>query len=151
MKISPLFYKHFLNIYPPYLGTGIHIDDISADWHTITVSMKVHCYNRNIMGTHFGGSLYSMVDPHLMLQLIMLLGHSYRVWDKAAEIEFVKATDKRIHCQCIITDMDIAHIIENTASGNKFFPTFHLDIKDDQGHVIARIKKIIYVRKKMAL
>jgi len=52
--------------------------------------MPLRFYNRNYVGTHFGGSLYSMVDPFYMLMLMNILGPGYIVWDKAASIRFKK-------------------------------------------------------------
>jgi Domain of unknown function (DUF4442) len=46
--------------------------------------MKLRFWNRNYVGTHYGGSLYSMADPFFMVMLINILGPSYIVWDKSA-------------------------------------------------------------------
>ena len=62
--------KRLLNIYGPYLGAGVRVTHVANDFREIRVSMKLRWYNRNVVGTHFGGSLYSMVDPHLMLMLM---------------------------------------------------------------------------------
>lgn len=86
--------RFLLNIYPPYLGAGVRVSYIRTDWRELHVSMALKWFNRNYVGTHFGGSLYSMVDPHLMLLLIQILGGEYRVWDKASDIEFIKACAK---------------------------------------------------------
>ena len=85
MRITPKRLRTILNFYPPYIGAGIHVDNIADDWRQIDVSMRLRWYNRNAVRTHFGGSLYSMVDPHLMLMLMQLLGREYIVWDKSAE------------------------------------------------------------------
>jgi hypothetical protein len=58
--------------------------------------MILRWYNRNIVGTHFGGSLCSMIDPHFMLLLMQLLGKGYFVWDKASDIEFIKASTDEV-------------------------------------------------------
>ncbi|MFJ7144435.1 DUF4442 domain-containing protein [Pseudomonas protegens] len=58
-----------LNLYPPYLGAGVRIRQISADFREVQVSMGLGWYNRNYVGTQFGGSLYSMVDPFFMLDV----------------------------------------------------------------------------------
>ena len=79
-----------LNIYPPYWGTGIVVSKVAPDFTEIVVQMKKRFYNRNYVDTHFGGSLYSMVDPFYMLMLINILGKDYVVWDKSAFIDFVK-------------------------------------------------------------
>ena len=83
-------FKTMINLYPPYLGAGIHIARISNDYRDLLVTMKLRFYNRNYVGTHFGGSLYAMIDPFYMLMLMQMLGPEYIVWDKSATIEFKK-------------------------------------------------------------
>jgi len=148
MKLSPKLFKRLLNFYPPYLGAGVKINHISHDWRELRVSLSVRWYNRNAVGTHFGGSLYSMVDPHHMLLLMRLLGNEYWVWDKSAEIEYVKATRKKVSAMIKISDAELESIKLNTADGNKYFPEFSFEIKDEDDNLIARIKKVLYVRKK---
>lgn len=148
MKITPNLLKRILNIYPPYLFAGIRVNYISSDWRELHVSMKIYWYNRNAVGTHFGGSLYSMVDPHHMLLLIQLLGKNYIVWDKSAEIEFVKATREKVYSIIKITDEDLLNIKNETENGKKYLAEFNLDIITETGLLIAKVKKIIYVRRK---
>lgn len=83
------FLRWALNFYPPYLGAGVRVRHISADLRLVRVKMVLRWYNRNYVGTQFGGSLYSMVDPFFVLMLMENLGPDYIVWDKAANIEFV--------------------------------------------------------------
>ncbi len=95
MKWTPRRLKFALNVYPPYLGAGVSITKVDRDWRELKVSMKLRWYNRNAVGSHFGGSLYSMVDPHLMLLLMKLLGEDYVVWDKAASIDSCGLDEER--------------------------------------------------------
>lgn len=148
MKITPNRLRHLLNFYPPYLGAGVKIDYISEDWRELHVSMALRWYNRNIVGTHFGGSLYSIIDPHIMLMLMQLLGKEYIVWDKAANIEFVKASRKRVTSKYKISDVELDDIKANTADGKKYFPTFEVEIRDENDDLIAKATKTIYVKKK---
>ena len=150
MKFTPRRLKQLLNLYPPYLGAAVKVTYISEDWRELRVSMSLRWFNRNAVGTHFGGSLYSMVDPHLMLLLIQLLGKEYLVWDKAANIEFVKAGKGKVTSVIKISDKDLALIKSNTDSGEKYFPEFLVEIKDKDDNLVARVNKTIYVRKKQA-
>jgi acyl-coenzyme A thioesterase PaaI-like protein len=140
--------KFLLNIYPPYVGAGVKIEYIREDWKELKVSMVLRWYNRNAVGTHFGGSLYSMTDPHIMLLLMNSLGRDYIVWDKSAEIDFVKATKKKVYCTVAITDEIINEIKDKTANGDKYYPEFTLKIIDGEENLIARVKKVLYVKKK---
>ncbi|MCB4203619.1 DUF4442 domain-containing protein [Deferribacterales bacterium Es71-Z0220] len=148
MYFSPKVMKFLLNIYPPYVGAGVKIEYIREDWKELKVSMVLRWYNRNAVGTHFGGSLYSMTDPHIMLLLMNSLGRDYIVWDKSAEIDFVKATKKKVYCTVAITDEIINEIKDKTANGDKYYPEFTLKIIDGEENLIARVKKVLYVKKK---
>lgn len=150
MKLSPKSFRRILNVYPPYLGAGVKVTYISEDWRELHVSMSMRWYNRNAVGTHFGGSLYSMVDPHLMLLLMQLLGGEYIVWDKSASIEFVKATRKRVRSVIRITDEELAEIRQHVEKRGKFLPNFKLEIRDEDDVLIATINKELYVRRKSA-
>jgi acyl-coenzyme A thioesterase PaaI-like protein len=151
MKITPKKLKRILNLYPPYLGAGVRVTYIRDDWKEIRVSMKLRWYNRNAVGTHFGGSLYSMVDPHLMLLLMQLLGEEYTVWDRSAEIEFVRASRKSVTSIISISDESLELIKRNTASGEKYLAKFIVKIRDEDDGLVARVKKTVYVRKKELL
>ena len=88
--MQPKYLKLLLNIYPPYLGAGIRVVQISGDFREVIVAMKLRWYNRNYVGTHFGGSLSAMTDPFFMLMLLNILGNDYIVWDQAARIQFLR-------------------------------------------------------------
>ena len=86
-----------MNFYPPYVGAGIRIKDISHDFMRAEIEMKLRWWNKNLVGTHFGGSLMSMSDPFYMLLLVQNLGKDYIVWDKASSIKFIKAGYGKSH------------------------------------------------------
>ena len=85
---DPEALRTWLNEYAPFKGAGVRITHIAETADELHVEMPLTPYNVNAVGTHFGGSLYSMVDPHLMLLLMELLGPEYVVWDKEASIDF---------------------------------------------------------------
>ncbi len=148
MNLSPGFLRFILNTYPPYLFTGIHVDSIGKDWKRVRVSMKLRWYNRNAVNTHFGGSLYSMVDPHLMLMLMRLLGEDYIVWDKSASIEFVRPGKTTVSADMQIADADLESIRQRLRTEKRILPDFSVTIVDTAGEVVARVVKTLYIRKK---
>ncbi len=148
MKITPRLMKFMLNVYPPYLGAGVKVDYFSEDWREAKVSMKLTWYNRNAVGTQFGGSLYSMVDPHLMLMLMRILGDDYIVWDKSAQIDFIKPGKGKVHSFIRIPEERIDEIYEKTKDGKKFLPEFEIEVLDESDKIISRIRKTLYIRKK---
>lgn len=145
---SPRLLKFLLNLYPPYLGAGVRVTHVAADWRELRVTMKLRWYNRNAVGTQFGGSLYTMVDPHLMLLLMQLLGREYLVWDQAAAIEFKKPGRGTVSARIRIDEETLAQIREATAAGSPYRPSFELFVRDGAGEVVTRVVKTLYVRRR---
>ena len=141
-------FKLLFNFYPPYLFTGIKIAYISPDYRQITVTMKLHFYNKNYVGTHFGGSLFSMTDPFLMTMLINNLGKDFLVWDQDSSIKFLKPGRGTVKAEFKITEELLNEIKENTKDRKKYFPKFETDITDEKGIVVAKVTKTIYVKRK---
>ena len=71
---SPRSLRRLLNIWPPFLFTGNRVMEIGADWRSARVRLRMHAWNRNAVGTHFGGSLFAMCDPFWMLLAMHALG-----------------------------------------------------------------------------
>ena len=137
-----------INFYPPYLGAGVRMTRISDDFRELEVEMPLRFYNRNYVGTHFGGSLYSMCDPFYMLMLINILGPEYIVWDKAAAIRFKKPGKGVVKASFRLTEEQIAEIRAAAETQPKVEPQFQVLITDSEGNVVAEIDKLLYVRKK---
>ena len=137
-----------MTFYPPYLGAGVRVRHISDDFRDIQVSMGLGWSNRNYVGTQFGGSLYSMVDPFFMLMLMENLGSRYIVWDKAADIDFIAPGKGPVFARFTIDETLLAEIRRQTADGEKYLPQLQVDIHDGAGHLVARVGKTLYVRLK---
>lgn len=147
--ITPSLLKLYGNIYPPFYGTGIRISKVSPDFRQIETKMKLKWYNRNFVGTHFGGNLFTMTDPFYMIMLIMNLGKDYLVWDKSTNIQFKKPGRAEVVANFEITDEQLEEIIENTKSGKPYLAQFHVDVKDTSQEVVACVDKIVYIKKKI--
>ncbi|HEU5413678.1 MAG TPA: DUF4442 domain-containing protein [Candidatus Angelobacter sp.] len=142
--------KRRIRFYPPYLGAGVRVTHVSDDFRTVKVEMPLHFYNKNYVGTHFGGSLYAMCDPFYMLMLINILGPGYIVWDKAATIRFKRPGKGLVKATFTISEEKIAEIRAAADSQPKVEPEFHVSVTDEKGDVVAEIDKLLYVRKKPA-
>jgi acyl-coenzyme A thioesterase PaaI-like protein len=146
--MKPNMLKFGMNIWPPFLGAGIKVKHIAPDYREIVVSLKLRWYNRNYVGTHFGGSLAAMTDPFYMLMLIQILGSRYTVWDKTSTINFIAPGRGTVTASFTLQDDEIVEIKNKTANGDPYFPEFSVDIVSESGEVIARVDKTLYVRKK---
>jgi acyl-coenzyme A thioesterase PaaI-like protein len=139
-----------VNLWPPFLGAGIRVKRIASDMKAIDVEMKLRWWNSNYVGTHFGGSLFAITDAFYMLMLMANLGRDYIVWDKAASIRYRKPGRGTVRAEFRLTDAQLDDIREKLKSLPKYEPTFKVEVKDEQGTVIAEVEKLLYVRKKEA-
>lgn len=147
-ELRKIFLEKLINFYGPFLGAGVKLEKMSKDFRDARVSMKLTFYNRNYMGTQFGGSLYSMVDPWYMLMLIKNLGNSYIVWDKAATINFRKPGKGKVFAEFHLTEEHLSDIKQKLESETKTDYIFKVEIRDDNNKLIADVEKVIYIRKK---
>lgn len=140
--------RRVLNLWPPFLFAGIHVDTIAADWRRARVELRMRPWNRNYVGTHFGGSLFAMTDPFWMILTMKALGRDYIVWDQAGTIEFLKPGRGTVQARFELDDAQLDAIRADTADGAKHLRWFETDIVDAAGEVVARVRKQIYVRRK---
>ena len=140
--------RRLLNLWPPFLGAGIRVKRLQSDWKEIDVEMNLHFWNANFVGTHYGGSLYSMTDPFYMLMLIENLGRDYIVWDKSANIRFRKPGKGKVVARFRLSDEQIEGIRRDLQTQPRIEPTFLVEVKDESGEVIAEVQKVLHVRKK---
>ena len=140
--------RRIMNLWPPFLFSGIRVLAMSDDFRHARVRLRRHWYNRNFVGTHFGGSLFAMTDPFWMVMTLQALGRDYIVWDKAAEIEFVEATREDVYAEFRLDDAMLDEMRDATASGEKYLGWRDTEIRTASGTLVARVRKQLYVRRK---
>lgn len=140
--------RRFVNFWPPLFFTGIKATRISPDFRDLEVVLKLHWYNRNYVGTQFGGSLFAMTDPWYMLMLTYNLGSEYYVWDKGAHIDYVAPGRGLVRARFQLDDATLEQVRAHTHNGDKYLPEFTVDVVDEQDKLVARVKRILYVRHK---
>ena len=134
--------------WPPFLGAGIRVRSFAADFRDVVVELKLGRLNRNYVGTHFGGSLYAMCDPFYMIMLLHNLGGDYLVWDKEGRIEYLAPGRGTVSAHFTLREERIAGIRAQAAGGARVFPEFAVDVTDQEGAVVAKVHKTLYVRLK---
>jgi acyl-coenzyme A thioesterase PaaI-like protein len=142
--------RWLLRIWPPFVFSGIRVTALADDWTHVRVELRERWYNRNYVGTHFGGSLFAMTDPFWMILLLRRLGPGYRVWDRAAEIEFVKPGRGTVAAEFTLDDATVAAVRSATQGGDKHLRWFETAVTDAAGEVVARVRKQVYVRRQRA-
>jgi acyl-coenzyme A thioesterase PaaI-like protein len=146
--VSPRVLRWGMNLWPPFLGAGIHVRSISADWSEAVVELRARWLNRNYVGTHFGGSLFAMTDPFFALLLMHRLGSQYLVWDQAARIDFVAPGHGTVSARFSLPEERVTEIRAQAEGGGKLLPQFEAEIRDREGALVASVHKTLYVRLK---
>jgi len=147
-RIGAHRFAYLFGLYPPYFGAGIRVTRADRHLREIEVELRLRPWNRNYVGTHFGGSLYSMCDPFYMLMVMENLGPGYVIWDKSATIDFLKPGRGRVRARFELSDDQLARIREDLARAGKSYPSFEVVVRNETGETVARVGKVLSVRKR---
>ncbi|MFM2664253.1 hypothetical protein VME0621_02402 [Vibrio mediterranei] len=145
---KPKYVKFALNIWPPFWGAGIKITEISEDFRSVKVRLKLKWWNKNANRSQFGGSIFAMTDPIYSLMLMGILREQYYVWDKEASIDFIKPGFSDLNAEFVVSQDMLDGILHSTATGDKCFPEFVTHIHNQHGEIVATIQRKLYIRKK---
>ena len=110
---------------------GVKIDYVQDDFKKIVVKMKQRFWNTNYVGSHFGGSLYSMTDPFFMFMLLENLKQEHIIWDQSAEIEFLKPAKGVVTAVFEINDVVLSEIKAQALEEFSFSRSFDVEILDE--------------------
>ncbi len=146
--LGPGGLRFLLNVWPPFRAAGIRVREIDADYRFATVELRMKLFNRNYVGTHFGGSLFAMTDPFFMLLMMHRLGPGYVVWDKAGAIRFRKPARGTVTARIALDDAAVAAARVAADGGARHEPTFRVPLLDAQGVVVAEVEKTLHIRKR---
>ena len=136
-----------MNLWPPFLLTGIHIEEVADDFRYVRVRLRRSRLTTNYVGTQFGGLLFAMTDPFWMVMVMRNLGPSYVVWDKAAEIEFVAPGRTAVTADFVLDPGVVAEVRAAADAGERVLRWFETEVVGTDGVVVARVRKQLYVRR----
>ncbi len=145
---NPRVMRHLLNFWPPFWFNGIQVQELADDYRYCKVCLSDRPWRRNINSSQFGGSMFAMTDPIYPLMLMGSLGKAYIVWDKKADIDFIKPGRGRLTAEFWLSDATLDAIKKATEDGDKHFPEFRVLVKDGQGDVVCEVNRTVYIRKK---
>jgi acyl-coenzyme A thioesterase PaaI-like protein len=147
-QLSAANLRRLLNLWPPFLFAGIRVTALGDDFRQARVELRMRPWNRNYVGTHFGGSLFAMTDPFWMLLVMHALGRDYIVWDQAAEIVFLKPGRSTVRASFDLDQDVLDQLRRATADGGKVLHWFETEVLDQAGDPVVRVRKQLYVRRK---
>lgn len=137
------------NLFPAYRGSGARVTYISDDYHELKVKIPLNWRTRNYVGTIYGGSMYSGIDPIYMLMLIKILGRDYIVWDRSAKIRFMRPGKETLYADFLVTQEDIEEIRNQLAEEKSIDKIYQVKLKNRVGEVHATIEKTLYISRKI--
>jgi acyl-coenzyme A thioesterase PaaI-like protein len=132
------------------LGAGIKVVRMDKNLREADVEMRLTRWNKNYVGVHFGGSLFSMTDPFYMLMLVANLGGEYVVWDKSASIRYKRPGVGRVRAEFRLSEERLAEIRAAVEVEGRYDARFVVEIKDDKGGVVAEVERVVYCATKTA-
>ena len=147
LSMSAPMLKQVLKMYPPLFGAGIRATKLSKDFRYAKITMPLTWYNRNYVGSHYGGSLYSMTDPWYMLMLLNILGNDFVVWDQAASIKYVAPGKSCVTAEFQLEDSLVQSLQEMDLEEKRVFE-LPVDVTDVSGNIVAQVTKTLYVKRK---
>ncbi len=104
--------RWWMNLWPPFLFQGIRITEIDSEFQFAVVRVRKTILTRNLMGTTFGGSLFSAADPFfpiLYWRYLALQGISSTCWSRAIRGEFVQPANRSVELRFTIDADQLDH------------------------------------------
>jgi len=137
-----------MNLYPPLVGAGIRVKEVSPVYDRVVVEMKLTWWNANFARTHFGGSLYMMIDPFYVLMLKHQLGPGYVVWDREAIIQFRAPGRSKVRAVFELAPETVARYRAELDARDRLDVTLPIEIHDSTATLIAEASKVVYARRR---
>jgi len=146
-----------MNCWPPLFFAGIRITRFDQDFRAVDVELREHWWNRNYVGTHFGGSMYAMTDPFYMLMMIENLNggvqraassaRKYVVWDKAASIRYRKPGRGTVRAEFRLSAAEVEEVRAALEVAPKLERTYSVRVVDAAGETVAEVEKVLHFRR----
>lgn len=154
-QIGPRFvgkanmFRFGFNLSPMYSRSTGKITEVTEDLHKVTMKLPISYKNRNYVGSIFGGSMFSAVDPIPMVQLINLLDSEFVVWDKSAEIFFKAPAKEDLYGDFEYTESELADIRERVKQQNEIEIVKTTQLTDAaRTKVFCEVRKTLYISTK---
>ncbi len=150
MLVSERVLKWGMRFYPPLFFQRIWVKNFDKDFTGAEVKIFRSILNINYNRSIFGGTIYSAADPFyavLFYQSLLRRGYKVLVWQKAAEIDYIKPGMTTLSFKIRIKEEDIQEACTTLDANEKFVKSYPLEITDKYGELCAKVQNVIYIRK----
>lgn len=145
--LSPRELQASMNEWPTFSAQEITVEELDESWQYAVIRLGLSSTNANFFGTAFGGSLFTMVDPFFVILAAQQLGPEYAVWDKSVEIDFARPGTGPVTARVEMPPEVVQEMRDAVADGQKLLRWFEVDVVGEDGEVVARQRRQLYVRK----
>ena len=146
--ISAGLARFLMNAAPCIRSSGGRVTALSRNFRRLQIRLKLTWLTRNLVGTIYGGSMYSAIDPFYMLMLMRILGREYVVWDKACTIRFKRPARETLFADFHIDDRMLTEVRETVERDGEGTFTWPVALHASTGTVYAEFDKVLYVARK---
>lgn len=136
------------NLHPAFRGGGGRVVQVSNDLRRMRIRLSLNWRTRNLLGSIYGGSLFSVTDGPYPTLLMAGLGDGYILWDKAASIRFRKPGYSTLHADFDIDDAELELIRSALRQQPEIDRVYTVLIKDESGTVHAEVERTVYIAHK---
>jgi Delta7-sterol 5-desaturase len=147
---TPMFQNwsfRLLNLWPPVRIMGFKFFEKEE---SLDFTIKQNIFNSNYFGSIFGGCLFSSADftvPFVQKKM----GSDCFVIDHKTEIVFCRPAKGTIRGQVKLSAEQASEFKNTLSEKNQIFPELLIDLKNDKGRRVARIKKTLFIAKTKVL
>lgn len=141
-------FRQIMNIYPIFFFTGGRVLHLASNWQRVVIQLKLGFRTRNYVGTIFGGSQFSALDPFHVVLLINRLGKDFIVWDKSASIVFKKPAKGRLKAEIEFSNDEVDEILKQVKLKGKYEFEKTVPWIDQNGDTVSILQKTLYVATK---
>ncbi|KAA8478520.1 uncharacterized protein DUF4442 [Arcticibacter tournemirensis] len=150
MLVSERTLKWAMRFYPPLLFQRIWVERFQRDFRGVDVKIARSILNLNYNRSIFGGTIYAAADPFyavLFHQILQKRGYKVQVWQKSAEIDYVKPGMSSLYFSARLDDAEISEACSSLDSDGKFVKSYTIEIKNKAGELCATVESTVYIRK----
>jgi hypothetical protein len=140
--------RHLFNLMPFYRRTGGRVAFISKDEKEIHIKLPFKWNTKGWTGVLYGGHIYSAVDGVHVTLLHRIMGDEYLIWDKSAEIKYLKPARTSLLAKIIIPAGEVETIRKILTKKDTTDREYTIEWKDKNGDVCAIIEKKVHFKRK---
>ena len=141
-------FRFFMNLYPMYFGTGGKILFWSVDSTEVHVRIRRSLWTYNYVGTIFGGSIFAATDPFYMVMLFRIFNDVFVVWDRSAQIKFIKPSKVTLYAKYSLSNDLLESIKKEVTEKGENNYVFKIELLDRNGIIHALIERTVYIATK---